>query len=203
MKHITTSELQQHNKVNKPYVCVIARGHLTFMQQYRGGYFRLRLFPVSTGAPCPWCPTLVADWPTAGRRPIGVDYSSQGGVFSHSHFLTRRKDCAGHQCYMAQLHLLQTAKLHFNIRDAKISISLVRNGTTEAMLYSSDNSPSDDRPCLFLYQYHFSPSQILVWPLPSFSADCSSASNLCKLQPRRPKLPCTQLLSQNGCRIRP
>lgn len=138
-----------------------------------------------------------------GDGPLGFDYSSQGGVFSHSHFLTRRKDCACHQRYMAQLHLLQTAKLHFNIRDAKISISLVRNGTTEAMLYSSDNLPSDDRPCLFLYQYHFSPSQILVWPLPSFLADCSSASNLCKLQLRRPKLSCTQLLSQNGCRIRP
>lgn len=64
-----------------------------FMQQYRGGYFGLLLFPVSTGAPCPLMSTAdrrlarrwaMAHWGliTVGQGDVGcsitVTFSLEG-----------------------------------------------------------------------------------------------------------------------------
>lgn len=96
-----------------------------FMQQCRGGCVRLLLLSESTGAP--WPLVSIAGRRRAGGRALarwGLITAGQGGMgCSLCHLLTRREDCACRQHYMVQLHLLQTAKLHLEVRGAKISIS--------------------------------------------------------------------------------
>lgn len=103
-------------------------------------------------------PPVVHRWSQTGKTlgdgPLEFDYSRPRwrGLFNHSHFITRREDCACHQHYTVQLHVLQTAKFHLEDREARIFYFLkLRNLAVEGIVqYNSSNSPSDEIITLFI-----------------------------------------------------
>lgn len=215
MKHINNSELKQHNKVNKWDVYATAKEYLTFMQQYKCGYFRLLLFPGSTGAPCPlWSIAdrrlgrrwAMAHWNliTVGQGDVGCSITVTLSLEGKTVHVTNTIQYNYTYCKL-QSSIQKIEKPEFSISLNSETWPLKAQFNTTQVIHLRMRSSL----CLLLDQYHFPSSQhsslactTFCWHL--LLADHPSGSDLCKLCPYRQKtLLCTQLLPFNGSKIRP